>query len=112
MNEFRDRPKVRLAPEVNEESRVDFAIELLPEDSRESNHPSVEFEVESILDDRTPLSTRTNREVRVFKVKWVGYDEPTWEPASNLSCGGLIYDYLRQKHSERRLQIAQVADEE
>ncbi|KAE8988995.1 hypothetical protein PR003_g21164 [Phytophthora rubi] len=111
VSEFGDRPKVRLAPEVDEESRVDFDEELLPEDSWEPDHPSGEFEVEAILDDRTPLSTSTNRAVREFKVKWVGYEEPTWEPATNLSCGGLLYDYLRQKRSDRRLQMAQTADE-
>ncbi|KAE8894961.1 hypothetical protein PF003_g15386 [Phytophthora fragariae] len=71
-----------------------------------------EYEVEEILDDRTPLSTSTERSVREFKVKWVGYDEPTWEPTSNLSCGGLLYDYLRRKKSEQRLQMVQVADED
>ncbi|KAE9279351.1 hypothetical protein PF001_g24756 [Phytophthora fragariae] len=92
VSEFGDRHKVRLAPEVDEESRVDFDEELLPEDSWEPDHPSGEFEVEAILDDRTPLSTSTNRAVREFKVKWVGYEEATWEPATNLSCGGLLYD--------------------
>ncbi|KAE8959097.1 hypothetical protein PR002_g30646 [Phytophthora rubi] len=79
VSEFGDRPKVRLAPEVDEESRVDFDEELLPEDSWEPDRPSGEFEVEAILDDRTPLSTSTNRAVREFKVKWVGYEETTWE---------------------------------
>ncbi|KAE9180452.1 hypothetical protein PF002_g27561 [Phytophthora fragariae] len=102
VSEFGDRPKVRLAPEVDEESRVDFDEELLPEDSWEPDHPSGEFEVEAILDDRTPLSTSTNRAVREFKVKWVGYEEPTWEPATNLSCGGLLYDYLRRLPLGRR----------
>ncbi|KAE9177913.1 hypothetical protein PF004_g25641 [Phytophthora fragariae] len=112
VSEFGDRPKVRLAPEVDEESQVDFDEELLPEDSWEPDHPSGEFEVEAILDDRTPISTSTNRAVREFKVKWVGYEEATWEPATNLSCGGLLYDYLRQKRSDRRLQMAQTVDEE
>ncbi|KAE9025443.1 hypothetical protein PR001_g12433 [Phytophthora rubi] len=112
VSEFGDRPKVRLTPDVDDGSRVDFDEELLPEDSWEPDHPSGEFEVEAILDDRTPLSPSTNRAVREFKVKWVGYEEPTWEPAANLSCGGLLYDYLRQKRSDRRLQMAQVADEE
>ncbi|ETP01154.1 hypothetical protein F441_21549 [Phytophthora nicotianae CJ01A1] len=54
----------------------------------------------------------TERAVREFKVKWVGYEEPTWEPSSNLSCGGLLYDYLPAKKSERRQQTVQVADED
>ncbi|POM58634.1 Hypothetical protein PHPALM_36696 [Phytophthora palmivora] len=83
--------------------------QLLPEDSWEPDQLAGEYEVETILDDRVPLSTST---VREFKLKWLGYDEPTWEPASNLSCGGLLYDYLREKRSDRRLQMVQVADED
>ncbi|POM71221.1 Hypothetical protein PHPALM_12234, partial [Phytophthora palmivora] len=112
VNEFGSRPKSRLAPEVTEETRLDFDEELLPEDSWEPDQLAGEHEVEAILDDRVPLSTSTERAVREFKVKWLGYDEPTWEPASNLSCGGLLYDYLREKRSDRRLQTAQVADED
>ncbi|OWY91515.1 hypothetical protein PHMEG_00039882 [Phytophthora megakarya] len=81
--------------DVNEATRLDFDEELLPEDRWEPDHVAGEFEVEVILDDRIPLSNSTERAVREFKVKWVGYDDPTWEPASNLSCGGLLYGYLR-----------------
>ncbi|GMF31297.1 unnamed protein product [Phytophthora lilii] len=112
VNEFGDRPKTRSAPNVADDSRFDFDEELLSEDSWEPDGLAGEYEVEAILDDRTPLSTGTVRSVREFKVKGVGYDEPTWEPASNLSCGGLLYDYLRSKRSERRLQMVQVADED
>ncbi|OWZ05852.1 hypothetical protein PHMEG_00021983 [Phytophthora megakarya] len=109
VDEFGDRPSARLTRDVNEATRLDFDEELLPEDSWEPDHVAGEFE---ILDDRTPLSPSTERAVREFKVKWVGYDDPTWEPASNLSCGGLLYDYLREKRRDRRLQMVQVADED
>ncbi|OWZ05448.1 hypothetical protein PHMEG_00022462 [Phytophthora megakarya] len=112
MNEFYDRPKVRLAREVAEEARFDFDEEQLPEDSWEPDEVAGEFEVEAILDDRTPMSTSTDRPVREFEVKWVVYESTTWEPASNLSCGGLLYDFLRNKKSEQRLHIVQVADED
>ncbi|KAG3230895.1 hypothetical protein PI124_g24008 [Phytophthora idaei] len=36
---------------------------------------------------------------------------PSWEPVSNLSCGGLLYDYLLERKRDRCLQIVQVADE-
>ncbi|POM74573.1 Hypothetical protein PHPALM_8455 [Phytophthora palmivora] len=111
VNEFGSRPKSRLTPEVTEET-IDFDEELLPEDSWEPDQLAGEYEVEAILDDRVPLSTSTERAVREFKVKWLGYDEPTWEAASNLSCGGFLYDYLREKRSDRRLQMVQVADED
>ncbi|ETO58800.1 hypothetical protein F444_22816 [Phytophthora nicotianae P1976] len=92
VNEYPSRPKSRLTQDVTEDIRLDFDEELLPEDSWEPDHLAGEYEVEAILDDRMPLSTSTERAVREFKVKWVGYDEPTWEPSSNLSCGGLLYD--------------------
>ncbi|OWZ06098.1 hypothetical protein PHMEG_00021702 [Phytophthora megakarya] len=105
VDEFGERPSARLTRDVNEATRLDFDEELPPEDSWEPDHVAGEFEVEAILDDRTPLSTSTERAVREFKVKWVNYDDPTWEPASNLSCGGLVYDYLREKRRDRRLQM-------
>ncbi|OWY91897.1 hypothetical protein PHMEG_00039321 [Phytophthora megakarya] len=98
--------------DVAEEARFDFGEELLPEDSWMSDEVAGEFEVEAILDDRTPMSTITDRPVREFEVKWVGYESITWEPASNLSCGGPLYDYLRNKKSEQHLQMVQVADED
>ncbi|OWZ16420.1 hypothetical protein PHMEG_0009791 [Phytophthora megakarya] len=94
VDEFGDRPSARLTQDVNETSGLDFDEELLPEDSWEPDHVAREFEVEAILDDRIPLSTSTERAVREFKVKWVGYDDSTWEPASHLSCDGLLYDYI------------------
>ncbi|OWY92817.1 hypothetical protein PHMEG_00038022, partial [Phytophthora megakarya] len=112
VNEFRDRPKARLARDVAEEARFDFDEELLPEDSWMPDEVAGEFEVEAILDDRTPMSTSTDRPVRKFELKWVGYESSTWEPASNLSCGGLLYAYLGNKKSEQRLQMVQVADED
>ncbi|GMF17037.1 unnamed protein product [Phytophthora fragariaefolia] len=77
----------------------------------EPDEDEVKHEVEAILDDEIPLSTSTATAQRRFKVKWVGYDEPSWEPLSNLSCGGLLLDYLRNKKRENRLQMVQVADE-
>ncbi|OWZ10097.1 hypothetical protein PHMEG_00017103 [Phytophthora megakarya] len=100
VNEYCDRPKTRLAQDVTEI----FTWER-------PDHVAGEFEVKAILNDRTPMSTSTDKPVREFEVKWVGYDETTWEPASNLSCGGLLYDYLRKKKSEHRLQMVQVTDE-
>ncbi|OWZ24539.1 hypothetical protein PHMEG_000430 [Phytophthora megakarya] len=112
VNEFFNRPKARLARDVAEEARVDFAEELLPEDSWEPDEVAGEFEVEAILSDRTPMSISTDRPVREFEMKWVGYESTTREPASNLSCGRILYDYLRNKKSEQRLQMVQVADED
>ncbi|GMF36928.1 unnamed protein product [Phytophthora fragariaefolia] len=112
VNEFQSRPTTRLAPDISEHTRLDIDEELSPEDSCEPDQLAGEYEVETILDDKTPLSTSTERPVHEFLVKWVGYDELTWEAASNLSCGSLLYDYLRYKRSEQRFQMVQVADED
>ncbi|KAI9981685.1 hypothetical protein PInf_009442 [Phytophthora infestans] len=112
VTELGGRPKTRLIADLGETQRFDFDEELLPEDSWEPDTSMNQYEVEAILDDELPLSTSTSRSQRKFKVKWVGYDEPTWEPLSNLSCGGLLFDYLRQKKRENRLQMVQVADED
>ncbi|GMG18243.1 unnamed protein product [Phytophthora fragariaefolia] len=89
VKELGERPTTRLRPEPEETERFDLDEELLPEDSWEADENENRFEVEAILDDELPLSTSTSRAQRRFKVKWVGYDEPSWEPLSNLSCGGL-----------------------
>ncbi|OWY94757.1 hypothetical protein PHMEG_00035425 [Phytophthora megakarya] len=104
VNEFSSRHTTQLAPEIAEDSRMDFDEALLPEESWEPDHIAGEYGVETILDDRRPLQTGIEK-------SWVGYNDPTWEPASHLSCGGLLYDYLQRKKSEHRFQMVQVADE-
>ncbi|GMF47192.1 unnamed protein product [Phytophthora fragariaefolia] len=103
--------ELELRDKSGENDRFDFNEELLPEDSWELSDTSDKYEVEAIPDDMIPNSTSTSRPQRLFKVKWVGYDEPPWEPLSNLSCGSLLFDYLRNKKRERRLQMVQVAGE-
>ncbi|OWZ00787.1 LOW QUALITY PROTEIN: hypothetical protein PHMEG_00027949 [Phytophthora megakarya] len=98
VDEFGDRPNARLTSDVNETSRLDLMKGW--SQSWESDHVAGEFEVEAILDDMTPLFTITSRAVREYKMKRVSCDDPTWEPASNLSCGGLLYAYLREKRRD------------
>ncbi|GMF49622.1 unnamed protein product [Phytophthora fragariaefolia] len=111
VKELGGRPTTRLRHELGEAERLDFDEQLLREDSWEPDEDEDKYEVEAILDDEPSLSTSTARAQRMFKVKWVDYDEPSWEPLSNLSCGGLLFDYLRNKKRENRLQMVQVADE-
>ncbi|OWZ07626.1 LOW QUALITY PROTEIN: hypothetical protein PHMEG_00019961 [Phytophthora megakarya] len=59
------------------DARLDFDEELLPEDSWEAAAVDGKFEVEAILDDRTPISASTARLLREFEVKWVGYESTT-----------------------------------
>ncbi|GMF54310.1 unnamed protein product [Phytophthora fragariaefolia] len=101
--------KIRLARELTDEARLDFNEELLAEDSWGTDMLAGEYEVESILDDRRPMETSTRRSVREFLVKWVGYDEPTSESMTNLSCGGLLYENLCEKRSCQRFQMVEVA---
>ncbi|GMF59079.1 unnamed protein product [Phytophthora fragariaefolia] len=111
VKELGERPTTRLRHELGEAERFDFDEQLIREDSWEPDEDEDKYEVEAILDDELPLSTSTARAQRMFKVKWIGYDEPSWGPQSNLSCGGLLFDYLRNKKRENRLQMVQVADE-
>ncbi|GMF24849.1 unnamed protein product [Phytophthora fragariaefolia] len=80
------RPTAELVDGLGEDDRFDFDEELLPEDSWEPEAGDDEYAVEAILDDRWPISTGTERDQREFCVQWRGYDDPTWEPVSNLSC--------------------------
>ncbi|GMF32585.1 unnamed protein product [Phytophthora lilii] len=105
------RPTVELVDGLSEDERFDFDEELLPEDSWGPEAGDDKYIVEAILDDRWPISTGTERRQREFYVKCRGYDKPTWELISNLSCGGILFDYLLQWKRENRLQMGQVADE-
>ena len=111
VKELRERPTTGLVDGLDETDRFNFDEQLLIEDSWVPDDASGILEVEAILDDDLPLSTITDRTQRRFLVKWVGREAPSWEPLSNLSCGGLLFDYLRQKKRGNRLKMVQVADE-
>ncbi|OWZ17603.1 reverse transcriptase [Phytophthora megakarya] len=83
-----------LARDVGEDARLDFDEELLPEDSWERDEVAGEFEVEAIFDQQNANANQHGQ------TRWVGYESTTWESAPNLSCGALLYDYLRNKKSE------------
>ncbi|KAE8989787.1 hypothetical protein PR001_g18697 [Phytophthora rubi] len=83
----------------------------VPEDGWEPDRLAGEDEVEAISNDRVPLLTSPERAVGEFQVKWVGHGDTSWESAADLSRGELVYDYLRRKCREQRLQMTQVADE-
>ena len=84
VRDYGKRPFKRLITGLTEADRFDFDVELLPEDSWEPGEASGRYEVEAIMDDDLPLSTRIGRTKRRFLVKWKGYDILTWEPLSNL----------------------------
>ena len=94
-NDEIERPTTRLGAGLDDTSRFDFDEELFPEDSWVPDEESEKYEVEAVLNDDLPLSMSTDRTQRRFLVKWKGYEAPTWEPLSNLSCGGFLFNFLQ-----------------
>ncbi|KAE8963206.1 hypothetical protein PF010_g28638 [Phytophthora fragariae] len=91
------------------EERLDFDEELLPEDSWEATRELEDdvFEVEKILDAREGRATRYGRTRREFEVKWKGYPDTTWVDELDLNCGGLLYDFLRERTGRHRFEAMQ-----
>ena len=62
-----------------------------------------EYEVEKILDHAI-----TPENYLYYLVKWMGYDDPTWEPEDHLkNCPDAIEDYsysLKQKRRQKKRQ--------
>ncbi|GMF27201.1 unnamed protein product [Phytophthora fragariaefolia] len=104
-------PTAELVDGLGEDDRFDFDEELLPKDGWKPEAGDDAYVVEAILDDRVTIAAGTERNQREFYVKWRGYDDPIWEPVSNLSCGGLLFVYRIQSKRENRFQMVQVAVE-
>ena len=73
-------------------------MQSLSELSNEENSQE-EYEVEKILKERRKLGkdkkTGRFKSVREYLVKWVGYEDPTWEPEENLeNCQEILKDFL------------------
>ena len=102
--EEKNRPTNELC--INEDERFDFDEQLLPEDSFQPNEINNEYEVEEILDRRTLKKTRQGKRIVEYLVKWIGYDDPTWENVNNLSCGGLIFDFHKKLKKKNRFNQA------
>ncbi|KAE8966178.1 hypothetical protein PR001_g28490 [Phytophthora rubi] len=91
------------------EERLDFDEALLPEDSWEATRELEDdvFEVEKILSAREGRATRYGRTRREFEVKWKGYPDTTWVDELDLNCGGLLYDFLRERTGRHRFEAMQ-----
>ncbi|OWZ04049.1 reverse transcriptase [Phytophthora megakarya] len=85
---FPDRPKSVLNTE--DDDRVDFDEELLPDDS---------------------WDTRYGRVHREFQVYWKGYDQPTWVNEADLNCAALLYEYERGRTTRNRFYVMQSHEE-
>ena len=73
-------------------------MQSLSELSNEENSQE-EYEVEKILKERRKLGkdkkTGRFKSIREYLVKWVGYEDPTWEPEENLeNCQEILKDFL------------------
>jgi hypothetical protein len=103
---FPTRPETRLTVPVD--GRFDFDEELLPEDRWEPGDLREDvFEVEKIVNMREGRAIRYGRTRREFEVKWRGYPDTTWVDELDLNCGGLLYDFLRERTSRNRFQVMQ-----
>lgn len=67
--------------------------------------PPGEFEVEKILDYRkiTKIDTITKKkyEVEEYLIKWLGYDEQSWEPLSNLDNCKILLNEFKKKMKKK-----------
>ncbi|KAG6620348.1 reverse transcriptase [Phytophthora cinnamomi] len=106
---FPDRPQIRLT--VEDTDRLDFDEALLPEDSWIQGLDEDEYEVEKITDMRTGKRTRYGRIYREFLVHWRGYDEPTWTDETDLNCGAILHDFLRDRANRNRFGVMQSHEE-
>ena len=90
--------------------RFDFDEALLPEDSWLPDEEDGEYEVEQILDKKIERLANGKRVTR-YHIKWKGYEETSWEPEENLSCGALLYAFDQKFRAKQRYN-AMLADEE
>lgn len=104
---FPNRPTEIL--ELEEEDDWDAA--LLPEDSWEPDVDADQYELKSILDVRWVKRTRTSRRTREYLVKWAGYSETEWLPATQLTCGQLLYEFDQSAKAKSRFRAMQAGDD-
>jgi hypothetical protein len=106
--EASSRPDTTLVNDRME--RFDFDEALLPEDSWLPDEEDGEYEVEQILDKKIERLANGKRVTR-YHIKWKGYEETSWEPEENLSCGALLYAFDQKFRAKQRYN-AMLADEE
>ncbi|KAJ0391394.1 hypothetical protein P43SY_011055 [Pythium insidiosum] len=101
--EFSGRPTEELVDPGM--ARLDFDEALLPEDSFDPDESRGEFEVEKVIDHRDRRLTRQGRPIREYLVRWVGYDEPSWVPATDLNAAGFLDDYEQELRARGRFEM-------
>ena len=81
-----------------------------PVEKQEIYDPNQEYEVERITDMRTFQKqnkiTKKFELITEFLVKWVGYEQLTWEPLENLdNCKELLNDFLKKQEKISNNQL-------
>lgn len=74
---------------------------------KNTNIPEDEYEVEDILDSRiVPVydyKKKKYKKIKEYEIKWVGYDQTTWEPESNLEhCQQILSDFKKRVEKKKR----------
>ena len=74
---------------------------------KNTNIPEDEYEVEDILDSRiVPIydyKKKKYKKIKEYEIKWVGYDQTTWEPESNLEhCQEILSDFKKRVEKKKR----------
>ena len=70
------------------------------EDEEDEDEENEEYEVEQILEERVVRRGRGRKKQLQFRIKWVGYEATTWEPAEALEDSIALDDFERRKVSE------------
>ena len=72
------------------------------DDCKSKYNMAEEYVVEAILGEKR-AKQRNGKTKVLYQVKWAGYDDITWEPASHLmNCKGKLQEYLRKKRKIQR----------
>ena len=91
--------------EEEDEDEIESLSGDLEEDDESEDADDEDEEEEEIIDEDVHkveklLDKRTYRRQVQYLVKWVGCDEPSWEPKKNILCPKLIQMFENQDDSD------------
>ena len=89
------RGELLLIPDPRNMQRIPEAVVRPPPVNEEASDEEPEWEVESILDKKVTKATRGRPGKILYKVEWVGWARPRWEPVENINAPELIREYER-----------------
>lgn len=83
-----------------------------PENGKEEEpYGPDEYDVDKILDMKITTNEDGKEEV-FFLVLWKTFEEPSWEPKSNLFCHSLLDSFLRKRNKVNRKSLDQQSEED